>query len=305
MNAMSTRESADILATALVPWRADWSFDEELFAEQVRVLARELTPSLYTFGTAGEGYAVTDRQFEAVARAFLAVSRECGADPMLGIISLSLPVIVERIALGRALGCRRFQLSLPSWGALKDAEVDAFFAATCGAFPDCRFHHYNLMRTKRLLGGADYLRLTAAHPNLVAVKCSTKDPAVLADLMTAAPRLRFYLTEFGYAQARRGGHDVGLLVSLAAVAPERARAYVAGDDARRAADIPDLERILASLLEIAGDRCHMDGVFDKLLYKVRHPEFPLRLLPPYASLDEADYRRFVASLPAGWGPSVR
>lgn len=304
MNPAHAPERAEILGTALVPWRADWSFDEELFAAQVRVLARELTPSLYAFGTAGEGYAVTDRQFEAVARTFLPVARECGADPMLGIISLSQAVIVERIALGRALGCRRFQLSLPSWGELKDAEVDAFFAATCGAFPDCRFHHYNLMRTKRLLRGADYLRLADAHPNFVAVKCSTADPAILADLMTASPRLRFYLTEFGYAHARRAGRDVGLLVSLAAVAPERARAYVAGDDARRAADAADLERVRAALMEIAGGRFHMDGAFDKLLYKVRHPEFPLRLLPPYVSADEADYRRFVAALPAGWGPPV-
>jgi len=301
MNPAPTCETAAILATALVPWREDWSFDEQLFVEQVRVLTRKLTPSLYIFGTAGEGYAVTDRQFEQVARVFLTASREDGADPMIGVISLSLPVIVERIALARSLGCRRFQLSLPAWGALNDTEVDAFFAATCGAFPDCRFHHYNLMRAKRLLAGADYLRLTGAHPNLVAAKCSTKDPAILTDLMTAAPRLRFYLTEFGYAQARRSGHDVGLLVSLAAVAPERAQAYVKGDDARRAADIPDLERILAALLKIADGRCHIDGVFDKLLYKVRNPSFPLRLLPPYASLDEADYLRFTTALPPGWG----
>ena len=155
---------------------------------------------------------------------------------MLGIISLSLPAIVERIGRGHALGFRTFQLSLPAWGALNDRELDTFFAETCGLFPDCQFHHYNLLRTKRLLTSVEYRRLAAAHPNLIGVKSSADDPAIVADLLTAAPRLRFYFTEFGHAIARRT-HDVGLLASISTVNYARAKAYVAGDDARRAADM--------------------------------------------------------------------
>jgi hypothetical protein len=43
---------------------------------------------------------------------------------MIGIISLSLPTIIERIERAQAMGARRFQLSLPSWGALRDSELD-------------------------------------------------------------------------------------------------------------------------------------------------------------------------------------
>ncbi|MBC7367990.1 MAG: hypothetical protein H7343_14455 [Undibacterium sp.] len=291
-----------ILATAVVPWTERYEFDEAAFSCQVRTIARGLTPHLYIFGTAGEGYAVTDRQFDAITTTFWRSAQAGGASPMVGLISLSLPVILERLARCHALGFRTFQLSLPSWGALNDRGLDTFFAATCGAFPDCEFHHYNLLRTKRLLTSVEYRRLAAAHPNFVAVKCSTEDPAVLSDLLSMTPRLRFYLTEFGYALARRT-HDVGLLVSLATVNYARAHAFVAGDDARRTADVAELRTMVAALLTAAAGRFHIDGAYDKMLFRVANPGFPLRLLPPYATATEEDFARFVAALPPGGGPA--
>ena len=282
-----------------------FEFDAEIFRRQVHPLARDLTRDLtrdlYVFGTAGEGYAVTERQFDQITRAFWESAQEVTVNPMVGLISLSLPTIIERIQRCHALGFRLFQLSLPSWGALNDGEVDRFFAETCGRFPDCRFHHYNLMRTKRLLTSVEYRRLAAAHPNFIAVKNSTTDPAVIADLMTMTPRLRFYITEFGYTIARRT-HDVGLLISLASVNPVRAKAFVAGDDARREADVADFYAMGATLKELAADRFHLDGAYDKMLFRVSDPTFPLRLLPPYAHATEADFARFFAALPPGWRP---
>jgi dihydrodipicolinate synthase/N-acetylneuraminate lyase len=220
---------------------------------------------------------------------------------MIGLISLSLPTIIARIERSRALGFRLFQLSLPSWGALNDAEVDRFFAETCGRFPDCQFHHYNLMRTKRLLTSVEYRRLAAAHPNFIAVTNSTTDPAVIADLMTLQPRLRFYITEMGYAMARKT-HDLGLLISLACVHPGRAKAFVAGTDAQRAADVEDLKAILAGL-KASGGRFHIDGAYDKMLFRMSDPTFPLRLLPPYEYASEQDFELFKAAIPAGWRQS--
>ncbi len=292
-------ESApSILATAVVPWNERFEFQEDVFRRQVHILARDLTRHLYVFGTAGEGYAVTERQFDQITRAFWESAQESRVTPMVGLISLSLPTIIERIERCHALGYRLFQLSMPSWGALNDREVDRFFAETCGRFPDCQFHHYNLMRTKRLLTSVEYRRLAAAHPNLIAVKNSTTDPAVIADLMTMTPRLRFYITEFGYAIARKT-HDLGLLISLASIHPERAKRFVAGTDAQRAADLEELKGVIAGL-KAAGDKFHIDGAYDKMLYRMTDPTFPLRLLPPYASASEADFEVFKAAVPAGW-----
>lgn len=290
---------SQILATAVIPWTDRHEFAGDVFRRQVRAIATGLTRHIYIFGTAGEGYAVTDRQFKEIATAFWDASLEYAVAPMLGVISLSLGTIIERIELGRRLGFRAFQLSLPSWGALNDSELDLFFEETCGRYRDCHFHHYNLLRTKRLLTSVEYRRLSDAHPNFVAVKASTSDPSVVADLLSVSPRLRFYFTEMGYAIARRT-HDVGLLVSIASVNNHRAREFVAGDDARRAADVADFERMIASLKEIADGRYHIDGAFDKMFARFSDPEFPLDLLPPYVGASVEDFIRFRTQLPAGW-----
>ncbi len=289
-----------ILATAVVPWTDAFQFDVERFRQQVQTIARGLTRHIYLFGTAGEGHAVSEAQFDDIAAAFLTIAAEEQVQPMLGVISLSLPTIIGRIERGRALGFREFQISLPAWGSLNDPELDTFFAQTCGRFPDCRFLHYNLTRTKRLLAPTDYSRLAAAHPNLVAVKMSTDDAALVAALLAAAPRLRFYFTEFGYVHARQLGKACGLLISLATANYPQAHQFIHADDTHRAECVADFRAMVGTMLALGQDRFHMDGAFDKLLHRLHDPEFPLRLLPPYASATEADFLRFRETLPPRW-----
>ncbi len=294
-----TDSSLPILATAVVPWSPDGRFEAEIFRRQVRTIARNLTRHLYIFGTAGEGYAVTDAQFREIGTCFWEVAQAEKVTPMLGIISLSLPTIVERIAWGRSVGFREFQLSLPAWGALNDRELDTFFAETCGRFPDCHFHHYNLARSGRVLTAADYRRLIAAHPNLVAVKASVSDPAIIREFMALTPRLQFFFTERGYVEARKLG-PCGLLISIASVSPRQAKAFVAGDDAFRQRMFEGVQAMGKKLKEIHAGRYHIDGAFDKMLYRVSDPDFPLRLLPPYEGASEADFEAFRDAIPAEW-----
>src|SRR4051812_36023428 len=103
-----------ILATCCVPWNADFSFAEDIFRRQVRHLIAHGIHDLYIFGTAGEGHAVTDGQFEQITRVFLEETRGDGLRSMVGVISLSLPTVIERIERAKEMGARRFQISLPS-----------------------------------------------------------------------------------------------------------------------------------------------------------------------------------------------
>ncbi|WP_221031963.1 dihydrodipicolinate synthase family protein [Actomonas aquatica] len=290
-----------ILGTAVVPWNRDGEFDEGCFRQLVATLAKGLTKQLYIFGTAGEGYAVSDQQYARISQTFLGACREHRAEPMIGIISLSLPTIQGRIEQGRDLGCRTFQLSLPAWGVLNDVELDRFFAETCGRFPDCEFHHYNLRRSGRLLTSVEYRRVADAHSNLVGVKASTRDPAVVADLLTMSPRLKFFFTEFGYELARRITPQVGLLISLAAVDFAFARDFVSADAFRRKQMLPALEFLSGGIREIAAGGMHIDGAFDKMIARCALPEFPLRLLPPYVGATDADYEKFRTFLPSARG----
>ena len=289
-----------ILATAVVPWTERFEFDEPLFREHVGMIARGLTRHIYIFGTAGEGYAVSEGQFDRIAAAFWKCAAELGVRPMVGVTSLSLATIIERIERARAMGFREFQLSLPSWGALNDRELDRFFAETCGGFPDCSFLHYNLARTKRVLTAVEYRRLAAVHPNLVAVKMGGNNaPEVIRDLLSLQPRVKIFFTENTYIEARR--HQLcGLLISVATVNYVRAHELVAGDDSLRAGFVPEFRAMVDKLVELSEGKFHIDGAFDKVLCKTGLPSFPLRLLPPYESAADSDFEQFVAAIPPRW-----
>ncbi len=149
------------------------------------------------------------------------------------------------------------------------------------------------------MSAADYARLLPRHPNLVAVKASVSDPALIREYMALPSQLRFYFTERGYVLGRQIG-DCGLLISIASVNADRAKEFVAADDATREAMLADLLRVGAALKQACGGRYHIDGAFDKMLYRVTDRSFPLRLLPPYEGASEVDFDVFQAALPETW-----
>lgn len=299
MTGPSKRYPATLLATCPIPWTQAWEFDEAVFTRTVAWLHQHLSPHLYLFGTAGEGHAVSDGQFATIIRAFRRAMPP-DSHPMVGVISLALPTIVERIALGRETGFRDFQISLPSWGALTDAEVDVFFAETCGRFPDCRFLHYNLGRAKRVLTGTDYARLTPRHPNLVAIKMGGEATAAMEDILRQAPTLQGFFTEFGYA-ALRDRYECGLLAALTAAQPAKAHAMLTARGAALAELLGEVRQVHHAIKSaIDPVATHIDGAYDKIYVKRHHPDFPLRLLPPYAYPDDGAVERFAAGLPASW-----
>lgn len=305
MSAAAKRYPAAIMGTCVVPWTESYAFDEAKFRAQVRDLAENLTPHLYIFGTAGEGYAVTDSQYESITRSFLEESTACGARPTIGVISLSLPVILERIEKAAGWGAKSFQISLPSWAALNDRELETFFRETCGRFPDFWFLHYNLLRARRLITPAEYGRLAAEHPNFVATKNTKDDEAFLTELLTEAPQLQHFLGESGYARMR-GRFECGLLISIASTNARRAWQFFDARDEKLAAMREELQQGLAAIKEVIGPQPLIDGAYDKLLYKISSPDFPLRLLPPYQSADEetslSRYREALTRLAPMWLP---
>ncbi|HTW97420.1 MAG TPA: dihydrodipicolinate synthase family protein, partial [Acidimicrobiales bacterium] len=213
---MSRRIAPSILATCVLPFDEGGSFLEADFRQHLALVARDFTRHVYIFGTAGEGYAVTDDQFGHIAEIFHDEATALGIEPMLGVISLSLGTVIERIELGARLGFRRFQLSFPSWGALTERERGVFFDETCGRFGELSFLHYNTVRGRVVLTGADYGRLAARHENLVACKFSSSDEARVVELVANSDPVQCFLTEYAYAIARQRleGVECGLLLSL-------------------------------------------------------------------------------------------
>ncbi len=307
-----TRFPACILGTAVVPWTDSLALDEALFRDEVRGLLAAGQTHLYVFGTAGEGYAVDDQQFERVARVFVDEMQAGGAEPMVGVISLSQSTIQRRIAFARdALGVQLFQVSLPSWGALEEAEVRAFFNAVLGQFEDCQFLHYNLVRAKRLVSATEYAAIASDHPNLVATKNTADSMQRIRELLTTASELRHFLGERGFAYASLFG-EPGLLISQAVINLEMGQRYFAAGRTRDVSTLLRMEGELHSIGQqfittVSDGRTPIDGAYDKVLWWLNDRRFPLRLLPPYqgASLPAAE--RFAAFLEENyphWSPGL-
>jgi len=302
-----SRYPQTILATCCVPWREDGMVDEELFRTSIRTLLEQGLNDLYVFGTAGEGYAVNEGQFDDVVRVFIDTLRDDGLPPMVGVISLSLSTVIERIERCAELGVELFQLSLPSWSELSEREMFTFFAETCGRFPELRFLHYNLARARRVLTPPEYAELAARHVNLVATKNAGATPATIAALLEQAGELRHFFTEPGYARASLIG-PCGFLVSIASLNPRLAREYFDAGVRQDSEAVHALARELAAIaleLEAALGPARIDGAYDKVFNKVHVPRFPLRLLPPYQGTSDAEYERFVSAVRErhpGWLP---
>jgi dihydrodipicolinate synthase/N-acetylneuraminate lyase len=284
-----------ILANCCVPWDEQHQFAESVFRNHVRRLIAHGIRDLYIFGTAGEGYAVSDAQFDRIVPAFLEETRAREIHGMVGVISLSLATVIERIERAHAMGARRFQVSLPSWGALNDAELETFFRETCGRFPDCEFLHYNLLRAQRLVTPAEYARLAERHPNLVATKNSTPDIGRLRGLLAKAPQLQHFFTEPGFAYGSLLG-ECGLLISLASLNLSAGQDYFRAGRARDTSRLLELHEELLQIGEhlkrIVGTAAHMDGAYDKCFCRLYDPAFPLRLLPPYACASDDAFEQF-------------
>ena len=217
---------------------------------------------------------------------------------MIGLITLSLPALIERIERSVAMGAREFQISLPSWGPLTDSELATFFRETCGRFPDCKFLLYNLLRTKRLVTASEFARYAEEYPNLVATKHGTGDILLIGDLIQKAPQLRHFFTEPGFAYGSLLG-DPGLLISIASTNPARALEYfeagVARDVGKLMALQHELLRVRTELMAAAGT-AHIDGAYDKIFARILDPKFPLALMPPYEGVSEATFEAYRTAL---------
>lgn len=290
------RHPIGILATCCIPWDRNHHFLSDVFRREVRHLLKGLTKNVYIFGTAGEGHAVTDRQFDEICTVFREETNRPGVSAMVGVIGLSQGQIIERIDRARAMGFRLFQISLPSWGAVTFPEMRRFFRDVCGRFPDCGFLHYNLMRTKRLVTPEEYGVLADENPNLVATKNSTPDMNSIRGLLTHAPQLTHFLTENAYAYGCLVGR-CGYLISIASINFKVGKAYFKAGQERDVSRLINLQKELMALTgELVGmglPEAHMDGAFDQMFCRMHDAAFPLRLLPPYASVSEPTYRRIV------------
>lgn len=288
----TVRYPQGILVTCCVPWDAQERLEEERFRASIRKPIADGFSQLYIFGTAGEGHAVDAARFRDVVTVFGEETRGEGIRPQVGVIAQSTAQYVERIAVAYDLGFRMFQISLPSWGRLNDAEMAAFFRDVCGAFPDAGFLHYNLARAGRWMMAADYRRIADAVPNFVATKITGSDMRGAIELLALVPEVQHFFVDLFPAASMYG--ECSLLAAMAPMYPARTRElFELGRTGQREALFRLHGELMAVDRKILGPVRGlglMDGAYDKLRVRLGgDADFPLRLLSPYATFSEEQY----------------
>ncbi len=282
-----------ILVSCEIPWDENQQLLEEVFRTEIRFLLKQGFSDLYIFGTAGEGYAVDMARYRDVLAVFRDEALKPGIFPQVGVIGLSTAAVIERLALAHDVGFRVFQVSLPSWGPLNDAELLRFFRDVCGTFSDSRFLHYNLARAKRLLTAEDYRRIADEVPNLVATKNTRLTIPQTAQLVRSTPELQHFLSEYMFPFGCLQG-ECSMLSSLGPMLPVRTRELF---DYGRSGQVDQLFRLHAIYVRVAEailapllGREMMDGAYDKVLKRLAGVPMPLSLLSPYEGFTEEDYQ---------------
>ncbi len=285
------RYKRTLLVSCEIPWDQNEELLEDAFRAEVRHTLANGLRDLYIFGTAGEGYAVTDGQFRRIVEIFAEETLRPDVRPQVGVIALSTAQFKERIGIAHRAGFRAFQISLPSWGVLNDSEMLRFFQDVCGAFPDSRFLHYNLMRTKRLLGARDYRRVADAVPNLCATKNTGTTVHSTMELLRETPEIQHFLGEAMFPTGCLHG-ECSLLSSFAPMLPRASRKLFDLCVARA----PEAFAYQAEYLRVVEDviaplrrKSLIDGAYDKVLARLGGAEMPIRLLSPYESFTEEEY----------------
>ena len=281
-----------ILVSCEIPWDDNENLMEDLFREEVRRSLNLGFNNLYVFGTAGEGYAVDTARFQRIVEIF---AEETGGEdvfPQVGVIGLSTAQILERIAFAYKKGIRTFQISLPSWGALSDSELLRFFRDVCHRYPDCKFLHYNLPRTKRVLTGNDYRRIVDDIPNLVATKNTGTDHRSTMDLLKKAPELQHFLSEAMFPFGTLCG-ECSVLSSYGPMLPSKTKELfeyaITGQIDKLFQLHKDYLTVVADVTAPMRGPQKIDGAIDKVIVRLGGLPVPLRLLSPYEGFPDSVY----------------
>ncbi len=286
---MNIRYPQAILISCEVPWDEQENLLEDVFRQQVRHALASGFRHVYTFGTAGEGYAVDLPRFTRVAEVFREETRGEGVHAQIGLIALSTAQVHERLRIAYSLGFRTFQISLPSWGALNDNETMRFFRDVCLPHPDCRFLHYNLARTKRVLTGVEYRRIADAVPNLAATKNTGTTVHGTMDLLRHAPDLQHFLGEAMFPTGCLHG-ECSLLSSFGPLFPKQTHRLFEYALSKQWDKLFPFQaeylRVVEDVIAPMRRQGLMDGAYDKALVRLGGVPMPLRLLSPYDTFSE-------------------
>jgi len=294
MRPLAATEIAGTWGTLLLPINGDESIDFKRLEDELDYLVNSPLAGLYSGGTAGEFYALTEAEFDRVNELFAAACERVGKPFQIGATHTSAQVTLERVKRAAALRPGAIQVILPDWFPLSDDEILGYLERVAEACAPVPLILYNPPHAKRVLGPEEYERLARAVPGLAGVKVGGADGAWYDAMRRHMRGLSVFVPGHSLATGfRQGAH--GSYSNVACLHPVGAQRWweLMQSDIDAAVELEGrIQRFMQEHIVPFARQGYANQALDKLLAAIGGwADVGTRVRWPYRSIDEAEAGR--------------
>jgi 4-hydroxy-tetrahydrodipicolinate synthase len=293
MKPLTSQQISGTWATLLLPINADDSIDFGRLGQDLDYLLTTSVDGVYSHGTAGEFYALTENEFDRINSLLADKCERAGIPFQIGASHTSAQTSLSRVRRAAELAPGAIQVILPDWFPVTMAEAKAFLGRVAEAASPIGLVLYNPLHAKRVLQPADYAELCAAVPSIVGVKVAGEAPWY-AELHRYAPGLSMFVAGHHLATGMKAG-ALGAYSNVACLHPVGAKRWnqlMATDyDAALALEAKILGFLEEFIIPFRQKGGHSNQALDKLMAAVGNwSAVGTRLRWPYRGIDESEVR---------------
>jgi 4-hydroxy-tetrahydrodipicolinate synthase len=295
MRPLKASEITGTYATLLLPINSDDTIDFARFDAQLEYLAVSGVDGIYSNGTAGEFYSLSEREFLKINER-LALKCEAAAMPFQ--IGAGFPTPQE--SLDRARRAAEFrpsaiQVILPDWYPPTIPEMVAFLDRVAEATDPVPLVLYNPPHAKRVLAPEDYFELCRTVPALVGIKTGAGDDSWYERMRPLKDRLSIFVPGHslatGYVLGAAGSYS-----NIACLQPKGAKRWnqLMQTDWAAAKRIESrIQNFMSAYVVPFRDRQSFSNMaLDKLLAAIGNwAPIGTRLRWPYRGIEESEAER--------------
>lgn len=225
MKPLSAKEIIGNWVTLLLPINDDDSIDYERLAEEIDYLISVKPDGIYSNGTAGEFYNITEREF---ARVSMLLAEKCNHAKIpfqIGVSHMSPVISFERLKRIFELQPSAVQVILPDWFKPTDEEAISFLSKMAEAADEIGLVLYNPPHAKRNLTPQEILQLKQHIPQLVGVKVPGGDAQWYEEMKVVSEQLSVFIPGHNIATGHKLGVSHGAYSNMACLNPKAAQVW--------------------------------------------------------------------------------
>ena len=278
-------------ATLLLPIKENEGIDWNQLETEIDLLIQCKVNGIYSNGTAGEFYNITEEEFEKVSNI---LAEKCHAANMpfqIGVSHMSPVISVNRLKKVINLEPGAVQLILPDWFKVTNEEAVDFLKLMEETAGDVGLVLYNPPHAKRNLIPADFGFLKQKVPNLVGIKVAGGDDQWYDEIRRHCGGLSVFIPgHHMITGCLKGAH--GAYSNMACLNPRAAQSWYESmaDDTERALDLERRINVFLKkyILPLITEQHYSNQAVDKFLAVVGGwGGISARLRWPYKWIDEA------------------